>query len=135
RDVERQLQTELAPPADFRAEWRQTEAALLREKWLDDDKAIRKAATDAEAWYRERIADGNALYLFADRGPENAPLPWSTWAERAEQLLRRSAQPPFRPGDRLRDSRAVPAARAVTYDSVLRLSAVEQARTQWDRLR
>jgi hypothetical protein len=135
RETERLLQSDLALPADYQTEWRQTEAAVLRDKWLDDIKAIRKATADVEAWYRERIIEGNGLLLFTDRTADNAPLPWTAWTERVGDLLRRSSQPPFRPADRLRDSKSVRLARAVTYDTVLRLPAVEQARSQWERLR
>jgi len=135
RETERFLQSDLALPAEYQTEWRQTEAAVLRDKWLDDVKAIRKAVADVEAWYRERITEGNGLLLFTDRTADNAPLPWTAWTERVGDLLRRSTQPPFRPSDRLRDSRSVRLARAVTYDTVLRLPTVEQPRSQWDRLR
>src|SRR5262245_11203291 len=135
RETERLLQTDLALPAEYQTEWRQTEAAVLRDKWLDDVKAIRKATTDVEAWFRERITEGNGLLLFTDRAADNAPLPWSAWTERVGDLLRRSGQPPFRPADRLRDSRPVRLARAVTYDTVLRLPPIEQSRSQWERLR
>ncbi|HTK77117.1 MAG TPA: hypothetical protein VL371_17760, partial [Gemmataceae bacterium] len=103
RETERFLQSDLALPAEYQTEWRQTEAAVLRDKWLDDVKAIRKAVADVEAWYRERITEGNGLLLFTDRTADNAPLPWTAWTERVGDLLRRSTQPPFRPSDRLRD--------------------------------
>src|SRR4029079_17520230 len=135
RETERFLQSDLALPAEYQTEWRQTEAAVLRDRWLDDVKAIRKAVADVEAWYRERITEGNGLLLFTDRTADNAPLPWTAWTERVGDLLRRSTQPPLRPSDRLRDSRSVRLARAVTYDTVLRLPTVEQPRSQWDQLR
>jgi hypothetical protein len=135
RETERLLQTELALPAEYQTEWRQTEAAVLHDKWLDDIKAIRKSVADVEAWYRERITEGSGLLLFTDRTADNAPLPWTAWTEKVGDLLRPSGQSPFRPGDRLRDSRSVRLARAVTYDTVLRLPGADQARSQWDRLR
>src|SRR5581483_3885822 len=73
RDYKERL-AQMRAPAEARSveelkelEWRQTEAVVLREKWLDDIKALRRAAADVEEWYRQLTQRGNRLLLFADR--------------------------------------------------------------------
>src|SRR5439155_21998104 len=113
-DIERTLRDELQPPTTYQAEWRQTDAAQLRDKWLDDVKALRKAANEVEDWYRQLAAKGNRPLLFADRTAEAAPLHWAQWLDGVESLAREAAAPSFRRGDRLRESRTAagpPAAR------------------------
>ncbi|HEY1379737.1 MAG TPA: hypothetical protein VGF55_23235, partial [Gemmataceae bacterium] len=133
-DVERALREE-QPPAQFRGEWGQTDAAQLRDKWLDDVKALRKAAGEVEDWYRQLTAKGNRLLLFADRTAEGAPLPWAQWLDGVEALSREAAAPPFRRGDRLRESHAAAGTPAVTFGAVFNFPSVEQARGAWDKVR
>jgi hypothetical protein len=134
-DLERRLREDLAPPPQYQQEWRQTEAVLLRDKWLDDIKALRRAATEVRDWYEQLIQKGNRLLLFADRTAENAPLPWGQWQEQAEALLREAERMPFRRGEKLRESRDLPTAPAVTYATVLVFPSVESARAQWEKVR
>src|SRR5206468_7049386 len=94
-----------------------------------------RAAAEAEGWYRGLIQKGNRLLLFSERTAENAPLPWPQWHEGVEALMRESAQPPFRRADRLRESRSLPAAPAVTYATVLAFPTVDQARSQVEEVR
>jgi hypothetical protein len=134
-EMERQLRTELTPPQPYQAEWRQTDAVLLHDKWLDDIKALQRAATEIRDWYQQIAQKGNRLLLFADRTAENAPLPWPQWHESVEALLREGDRPPFRPGEKLRESRDLPGAPAVTYATVLAFPSVESARAPWERVR
>jgi hypothetical protein len=134
-ELERRLRDDLAPPPPFQSDWRQTEAVVLRDKWLDDIKALRKSASEVEDWYRQLTQRGNRPLLFADRTAENAPLPWATWQDGVEALLREAAQPPFRRGDPLRGSHNLPGFPAVTYATVLSFPSVDQARSAWDKVR
>ncbi len=134
QSVERALRSELAPPEKYATEWRQTEAAVLRDKRLDDIKALRRAADEVEEFYRALIARASKLLSFADRENDAAPLPWPRWLEVVDALLQ-DATPPFRPTDKLRDSRAVPQSRAATYGAVWNYPPVEAARGQWERTR
>jgi hypothetical protein len=134
-EMERQLRTELAAPQPYEAEWHQTDAVLLRDKWLDDIKALKRAATEAQEWYQQLAQRGNRLLLFADRTAENAPLPWAQWHENIAALLREADRPPFRAGEKLRESRDLPGAPAVTYAPALTFPSVESAKSQWDKVR
>jgi hypothetical protein len=133
-EIERSLKVEQPPPA-FRDEWRQTDAVQIRDKWLDDVKAIRKAAVEVEEWYRRLAEKGNRLLVFADRTSENAPLPWTQWLESVDGLTREAASPPFRRGDRLRDSRAAAGAPAVTFSAVFSYPSIDQVRGTWEKVR
>lgn len=130
--LERQLH-ELEPPAQYRREWGQTEAIAQRDKWLTDAGAIRAAVSAALDWYRGLKRDGDALYLFTDRG--DAPVAWADWSERANLWTDRASRPPYRPGDRLPAVTALPTSPAVTWATPLAFPAVEQARAAVERLR
>jgi hypothetical protein len=131
RGIDRQLREDLAPPVDYAREWQQTEAVRLRDKYLEDVPAIRRAVGRADDWYRQLKQDADRLLLFPDRGESGAPLPWGDWRERVEQLFRQAERPPFRPTDKLPESKALPAARAATYATALAFPSVEQARDAW----
>ncbi len=134
-ELERRLREDFTPPDPYRDEWGQTDALLLRQKYLDDIQALRRAATDVSEWYRQVTQRGNKLLLFAERTADNAPLPWAQWQESVEALLRETASPPFRRTERLRESHALPGAPAVTYATVLDFPSVDRERAPWDRVR
>ena len=96
---------------------------------------MRKAAFEIEDWYRRLTEKGNRLLVFADRPAENSPLPWRQWIENIDVLIRESASPPFRRGDRLRESRAAAGAPSVTFGAVFSYPSVEQARAAWEKVR
>jgi hypothetical protein len=129
-DIEKRLNGELALPEAYRAEWGQTEAALLRARRLEDIKALQAAVGRVEDWYRDLKRRGQALWTFSDRsGREGAPVAWNDWQGRVDRLLDEARTPPFRPTDSL------PGASAVTYATVFQFDRIIDARQQWDQLR
>jgi hypothetical protein len=127
-ELRMRLETDLAPPPPYAAEWGQTEAALLRQERLDDLKALREATNRVEEWYRDLKQKGEALWNFSDaRG--GAPLPWAAWHARLGRLLAEAETPPFAA------SKRVPGSRTVTYATALRFPRSEDARSDWEKLK
>src|SRR5439155_16923366 len=44
QEIDQRLRQELPLPADYAAEWKQTDSAVIRDKWLEDIVALRGAA-------------------------------------------------------------------------------------------
>src|SRR5438045_1825893 len=66
-EIAKRVNGELALPEAYRAEWGQTEAALLRARRLEDVKALQAAVGRVEDWYRDLKRRGEALWSFSDR--------------------------------------------------------------------
>jgi hypothetical protein len=134
---ERNLSIDLSLPAEYRTEWSQTDAAILREKWLDDAKAIRDAVRRLERWQQDLAAEAQSLLLFEDKQGRKVTIPWPIWHERCRKLLTDADTPPFRPNDKLRDSRALPSQRAPSLTNVpaFAFRSVDDGRRTWERSR
>jgi hypothetical protein len=133
--LENRLDKTVEPPAEYRDDWRQTDAELLRQKWLDDIRALRKASAELVASWGSLTEAGNALAQFRD-GREGV-LPWSEWHDRVRDLLARASHQPHVESEPLNGSRALPAFRApaVTYGAVFSFRPVEDARRDWESVR
>jgi hypothetical protein len=126
---EEALKTTLALP---REEWGQTQAALLRDRRLQDAAALHKGVKTADDWYRGLREEGEALWTFARRQPgtNGASINWAAWQKDVAALTARAETPPFRETDRLRGPDS-----PTWRDSVLRFTSVGEARTGWETTR
>jgi len=120
-EIEARLKGDLLPPAEYQAEWGQTEAAQLREQRLADVTAIRQSVLEAEHWYKERSRTYSDLVMKVEFKPQ-AP-----WHKEVREFL--AVPPPFTPTDRL------PNSAAVTYATALAFSRVTDARQEWEKVR
>ncbi|HLW68963.1 MAG TPA: hypothetical protein VKS79_26865, partial [Gemmataceae bacterium] len=132
---EARLRNQLELPAEFQQEWPQTDAALLRQKWLDDAAAMRLGVSQLVEWYRDLRVQGERLFLFTDSRGDRVVIPWVTWHMSVEDLFAKARKVPFRPEDKLPDSRSISAEPALTYEPVFQFSTVEAARKQWEQVR
>lgn len=129
-EIKARLEDELAPPAQYRTEWAQTEAVLFRKQRLQDIQALRDAAGQVEKWYRGLKQRGDELWSFADpRSDSKGPLPWEQWQSRVRRLLTDADAQPFR------RSEFIPGSRTIMYAVVFRFDRVEDARGDWEKVR
>jgi hypothetical protein len=131
---EARLRDQLEPPPEYQQEWRQTDAALLRQKWLDDAAAMRLGVSQLVDWYHELRVQGERLFLFTDARGDWVVIPWVTWHKAVDDLFAKARKLPFRPEDKLPNSRSIPAAPALTYEAVFQFGTVEAARKQWEQV-
>jgi hypothetical protein len=115
---------DLQLPPEHAADWGQTEAALERERRLDDVRKLRNAVDEMEEWYRDLERRGDKLWTFSDQ-QEGAPAAWTDWRNQVQALLDEAENPPHRPGEPLRES-------TLTYDVVFRFARVAAARDAWE---
>jgi GTPase SAR1 family protein len=131
---ETRLRDQLLPPQEYQQEWRQTDAALLRQKWLEDAAGLHLGINQVVEWYRELRVQGERLFLFTDARGDRVVIPWVNWHKAVEDLFAKSRKVPFRPEDKLPNSRSIPAAPALTYEAVFQFGTVEAARKQWEQV-
>lgn len=133
--LESRLRDSLIPPEPYASDWSQTEAELLRQKWLEDIRLIREAAARVIETYARQVDEAGQLLRL--QSPSGQTLRWDDWFEAAESLLRRSSQRPFRETDPLPGSRSLPALRApaVTFASIMAQSPVARALGDWESAR
>ncbi|MFO0852279.1 MAG: GTPase domain-containing protein [Gemmataceae bacterium] len=120
------LRGPLAPPAEFAADWADTDASKLRAKWLADLDLLRAAVDRLDDWYRGLIRRANALLL-----TEKPPDP--TWRAEATRLLADADTPPVKPEATVERSPAVPLLRGkpLTYAAAFSFDRVERAKRDW----
>jgi GTPase SAR1 family protein len=127
-EFERRLRESVLVPEAFAVEWKQTDAVLLREKWLDDVRALRAAAVLVADWYGQLALRANQL--LAKSGPD-----WPRWQDEVAAVLREADSPPFHANVALPGSQALAGARALTYGAVQQYPAVVDARNSWQKVR
>jgi hypothetical protein len=128
QQIEDALKTTLAVPHE---EWGQTQAALLRDKRLQDSSALRKGVKLADDWYGGLREEGEALWTFARRQPgtNGASINWAAWQKDVGALLTRAeSSQPFRDTDRLRGPDS-----PTWRDSVLHFTSVVEGRKGWEQ--
>lgn len=118
------LTDDLALPAEYT--WGETEAALLRDKWLADVPLIRTAESGWYEWYRGLINQATELTLTKSFE--------SDWRGRIDALDTAADRQPFAPSDPIPGSEAVPQPRgeAVTFRVPFEFDRVYQARRDWE---
>ncbi len=122
------LKTDLALPTEYT--WGETEAAVLRDKWLADVAPVRDAERAATDFYRDLIRRETALSFVGTFEGD--------WRSRAADLVRTADGPPFKLADPLPGSRAVPnrtRGGVVTYAVPFEFDRVYQARRDWEAAR
>jgi hypothetical protein len=112
-EIEARLINDLNVPAEYRGEWGATEAALLRDRRLEDTKSLRAAVTDLERQYQSLTERARELTTFTD----------------LQALLDDADRLKYRPTDRL------PGSDTLNYDAVFRFDEVSQARSEWTAAR
>ena len=118
------LADDLALPPDYT--WADTEAALLRDKWLADVDLIRAAEGAWFDWYRGLVNQGTTLTVTPGFGGD--------WRARVGELDAAADRPPFDPAAPLPESEEVaqPRGEAVAYRVPFEFDRVYQARHDWD---
>jgi hypothetical protein len=125
---EEALRTSLALP---RPEWGQTEAGKLHDRELEEVRALLRAATQLEDWYRSRTHAAEKLWLFGDDQPADGKtsINWQAWHGKVNDLMKTAANPPAK------DTDPVPGAPAYSFATLFRLGTIVRAREEWERLR
>ncbi len=128
--LEAAIAGELAPPTGFAAEWTDTEAVRLRDKWKTDARLVREAEGQLHDWYRGLIRSANQLML-ADKPPDFG------WRTQVESLVKQAATPPFRAAEAVPGSPTVPVRRGepLTYAPAYEFDRLDLARRDWDETR
>jgi hypothetical protein len=120
----------LAPPAPYESAWADTVAVRLRNGWLADARALRKAIDQEESWFREETRKGKQLYK---RGAKFLvddtvkPEVKQRWQEDVRNYL---AIGPLHTKEE--PVREVP---SLTYRTVLEFSRVKDAQREWQKAR
>jgi hypothetical protein len=123
--VERQLNGELALPADYG--WAETEAGRLRGKWLADARAIREAEAKFLKQYSDYTRRGSVLTLAPGFDGDWRPDVNTLFAEGTGPSPAFLAQPV--PGSPAID---LPRGQAVAYRVPFEFDRVYHARKEWD---
>ncbi len=126
--VEAALKTgDLALPGQYG--WGETTAAQLRDKWLADAAAIRKAEGNSLERYRDFVRRGTVLTLRPSLG--------DNWRTQVEDLAAEAARPPAPLTDPLPGSPTLeqPRGQPVTNRVPFEFERVYQARKEWDATR
>lgn len=125
--VEQSLRSELAIPPEYT--WEETPAALLRQKWLADIRAIREEETVFLQRYQDFIRRGIALTLTPDFG--------GNWRADVNGLSTEAVRPPAPLSDPVPGSPtiAMPRGEAVSNRVPYEFERVYQARKDWEATR
>jgi len=125
--VEQTLQNDLRLPAEYA--WGQTQAAALRQKWLADVVAIRKAEQRYLDRYREFLRRGVVLMLQPSLG--------NNWRAEVNDLVAEAGLPPDVLSDPLAGSPAIdhPRGQAVTNRVPFEFERIYGARKEWEATR
>ena len=124
------LRGELAPPAEYRPAWGETEYARLAAKWRGDLDLVTAAEARLHEWYRGLIRRANESML-------TATAPDALWRGQVGELFAAATMEPFDPRGVVPGSVAVPLPRGrkLTYDAAGRFERVALARRDWDDTR
>jgi hypothetical protein len=123
-EIEERLRAQLDLPPQHREEWAQTEAALLRQRLLQQIRAIQAAVENRVQWYDRLRSQAELLRTFSRRDAEaGAPFSWREWHERVRQLLREAEAPPPAPDGGVRP------------ETVHQLDKVVEARAAWEAVK
>lgn len=125
--LEQDLAGPLAPPAEYRLAWGDTEAVTLLAKWRADVKLLQAAEDQVHDWYRGQISKASEL-LLASVPAEKAPAAW-----RADVTAFLAQSSPYRDDEPVPGSVALPVRRggALTYATAAGFERAANARRDW----
>jgi hypothetical protein len=117
-----------APPAAYERAWAETKAVLVRNEWLRDTEALRKAIKAEVKWFGEQTKKGKQLHkegllIAADDKREGRP----EWLDRVKKYL--ATPEPHEKTD------PIVGARLLTYRTVLEFKTVQEAREEWQKVK
>src|SRR5262249_9473161 len=121
--VETRLKEDLALPPRYEKDWRQTEAALLREKLQTEARTLRDAVLHTEDWFRNLSKQAEKLWTFDKGKPSDAPS-WNDWLRQVNGLVSRPFPHP--------ETEDLGGSTTLTYATVMRFDRVEDARKDWE---
>lgn len=119
QEIETNLQN-LKIPAEYRADWSNTDAGRRYSDYLDDIKAMRVAVVKVEDWYRNLAKDGKQV--LDNAGKANLP-------KRAKKVLDEAKNAPFPEND---PDKLLPGGKRATYAAVFGFTSVAELRRQWE---
>lgn len=130
-ELEKALDTTLAPPAEYAEGWGQTEAVRLRHKWQTDLHLLADAEREVFGWYTAELSKLNRLRLADVPSDEWTPAGW-----RAAVGAAVAWQPPRAEGEPLEGSPAVPLPRGepLTWGAAYRYERATAAGEEWRQL-
>lgn len=130
-DLEKALDTTLAPPPEYAEAWGQTEAVRLRQKWQTDLHLLTSAEREVFGWYTAELSKLNRLRLADVPSDEWTPAQWrsAVVAAVAWQPRRAEAEP-------VEGSEAVPLPRGepLTWGGAYRYERAAAAGEEWRQL-
>lgn len=127
-ELEAALNTRLAPPPTWAAEWKQTEAVRLRDKWRGDLDRLADAEREVHAWYTAQLARLTELQLADVPSDRWTPSGWRAAVGEAV-----SRQPPHSPAEPLPGSPAVdvPRGEPLTWAAAYQYERSAIAAEEW----
>jgi len=115
--------SEMAVPAEYRADWSRTDAVRRHGERLADVRALEAAVSEVRKGY-QRLADEGVEVV---RNKEAPDLPG-----RARQVLRKAKKLPDPHADR---DKAIPGSVRVTYATVFQFAEVAPVYAEWERVK
>lgn len=130
--LEERLRDSLRPPDSYASDWAQTDAELLRLKYLDDIRVLRSAVTEVVDRYSRWSEIGRQLLRL--QSPTGQRLGWSDWRDAVWMFLEDTTKKSIRETEILAGSRALPSLRApaLTYAAVFAQTTVARTVTDWE---
>jgi hypothetical protein len=130
-ELEKALDTTLAPPAGYADEWGHTEAVRLRQKWRTDLRLLEAAERQVFGWYTAELSRLNRLRLADVPSDEWTPAGW-----RAAVGAAVAWQPPRAGGEPLEGSPSVPLPRGqpLTWAAAYGYERATAAAEEWRQL-
>jgi hypothetical protein len=121
-----ELATNLAPPAEFREAWKDTEAVRLYLKWQRDLELLQSTEDQLHGWYRELIRRATQLMLVV--------APNAGWRDHVTELLQEAAELPFLADAPIIGSPTVELRRGqpLTYAVAYGYERTDSARRDWE---
>jgi hypothetical protein len=133
--LEERLRESLRPPERYAEDWAQTEAELLRKKWLEDIQILRVAIASVLDRNSRLIETGTRLLRLQTATGQS--LAWTEWRDATKAFLSEASQKSIRETEVLPNSRALPSLRApaLTYATVLGQIPVARSIAEWEAVR
>lgn len=134
QNLQRDLDTKLAPPAEHADAWAETEAVRLRAKWRDDLRLLGENEDRVHTWYRRLIAGATDLIVHSQQ-PD--------WRHQIGRLAREAVEPPFLPAGVPSNDWAkqpvpgsqrlpIPRGEPLTFEEVFRYERADFAKRDWE---
>jgi hypothetical protein len=121
-------------PATYAADWGQTDAALLRKRWLGEIAAVRSSVQSLADWYRDQMTRAERLLLVREPGASGPN--WTQWSDDANAILSGPKEAPPSPPNQITASWTAIDRAARRYPTVEQSSAAWlKARASLEQLR